>query len=98
MSLLANPVIWSVLILMGLSLARMNVVLALLCAALVAGLGSGLDLTATLSAFSSGLGGGANIALSYALLGAFAVAIARSGITEWLAGRIIARLGGTPAP
>lgn len=98
MSLLANPVIWSVLILMGLSLARMNVVLALLCAALVAGLGSGLDLTATLSAFSGGLGGGANIALSYALLGAFAVAIARSGITEWLAGRIIARLGGTPAP
>ena len=70
MSLLANPVIWSVLILMGLSLARMNVVLALLCAALVAGLGSGLDLTATLSAFSGGLGGGANIALSYALLGA----------------------------
>ncbi|MZR62206.1 Na+/H+ antiporter family protein [Alcanivorax sp. DP30] len=95
---LLNPVVWSVLLLMGLSLARMNVVLALLCAALVAGLGSGLDLSGTLAAFSDGLGGGANIALSYALLGAFAVAIARSGITEWLAGRIIVRLGGTPAP
>ncbi|WP_290522523.1 Na+/H+ antiporter NhaC family protein [Alcanivorax sp.] len=95
---LLNPVVWSVLLLMGLSLARMNVVLALLCAALVAGLGSGLDLEHTLAAFSDGLGGGANIALSYALLGAFAVAIARSGITEWLAGRIIVRLGGTPAP
>ncbi|MCK0153964.1 sodium:proton antiporter [Alcanivorax sp. S6407] len=95
---LLNPVVWSVLLLMGLSLARMNVVLALLCAALVAGIGSGLDLSATLAAFSDGLGGGANIALSYALLGAFAVAIARSGITEWLAGRIIVRLGGTPEP
>lgn len=95
---LLNPIVWSVILLMALSLARMNVVLALLCAALVAGLGSGLDLAATLSAFSDGLGDGANIALSYALLGAFAVAIARSGITEWLAGRIIVRLGGSPAP
>ena len=83
---------------MGLSIARMNVVLALLCAALVAGIGAGLDLESTLSAFGDGLGGGANIALSYALLGAFAVAIARSGITEWLAARIITRLGRSPAP
>lgn len=98
MTAFLNPIVWSVLLLMGLSLARMNVVLALLCAALVAGIGSGLDLSDTLAAFSDGLGGGANIALSYALLGAFAVAIARSGITEWLAGRIIIRLGGTPAP
>lgn len=98
MTAFLNPIVWSVLLLMGLSLARMNVVLALLCAALVAGIGSGLVLSDTLAAFSDGLGGGANIALSYALLGAFAVAIARSGITEWLAGRIIIRLGGTPAP
>ncbi|MBU85937.1 MULTISPECIES: Na+/H+ antiporter NhaC family protein [unclassified Alcanivorax] len=98
MSLFLNPIVWSVILLMGLSIARMNVVLALLCAALVAGMGSGLDLQSTLSAFGGGLGGGANIALSYALLGAFAVAIARSGITEWLAARIIARLGRTPAP
>ena len=98
MSLFLNPIVWSVILLMGLSIARMNVVLALLCAALVAGMGSGLDLQSTLSAFGDGLGGGANIALSYALLGAFAVAIARSGITEWLAARIIARLGRTPAP
>ena len=98
MNPLFNPIVWSVLILMGLSLTRMNVVLALLCAALVAGLGSGLELQSTLSAFTDGLGDGANIALSYALLGAFAVAIARSGITEWLAGRIIEKLGRSPAP
>ena len=44
MSLSLNPIVWSVILLMGLSIARMNVVLALLCAALVAGMGSGLDL------------------------------------------------------
>ncbi|EKF75571.1 permease [Alcanivorax hongdengensis A-11-3] len=98
MSTFLNPVVLSVLVLMGLSLARLNVVLALLCAALVAGLASHLTLAQTLDAFSGGLGDGANIALSYALLGAFAVAIARSGMTEWLAGRIIRRLGGHPAP
>ena len=60
MSLFLNPIVWSVILLMGLSIARMNVVLALLCAALVAGMGSGLDLQSTLSAFGDGLGGGAN--------------------------------------
>ena len=38
MNPLLNPIVWSVILLMGLSIARMNVVLALLCAALVAGL------------------------------------------------------------
>ncbi|WP_284455175.1 Na+/H+ antiporter family protein [Alloalcanivorax xenomutans] len=96
--MLTNAVVISVLVLMGLSLARLNVVLALVCAALTAGLFSGLSLHDTLTLFTEGLGGGAPIALSYALLGAFAVGIARSGVTEWLAARLIRRLGGTPAP
>lgn len=96
--MLTNAVVISVLVLMGLSLARLNVVLALVCAALTAGLFSGLSLDDTLALFAEGLGGGAPIALSYALLGAFAVGIARSGITEWLAARLIRRLGGTPDP
>lgn len=96
--MLTNAVVISVLVLMGLSLARLNVVLALVCAALTAGLFSGLSLHDTLTLFTEGLGGGAPIALSYALLGAFAVGIARSGVTEWLAARLIRRLGGTPDP
>ncbi|KAF0806476.1 hypothetical protein A6D6_01474 [Alcanivorax xiamenensis] len=96
--MLTNAVVISVLVLMGLSLARLNVVLALVCAALTAGLFSGLSLDDTLALFTEGLGGGAPIALSYALLGAFAVGIARSGVTEWLAARLIRRLGGTPDP
>ncbi|WP_406666919.1 Na+/H+ antiporter family protein [Gallaecimonas sp. GXIMD1310] len=96
--MLLNPVVLSVLLLLLLSLARVNVVVALALSAIAAGLLGGLDLHRTLAAFTGGLGGGAEIALGYAMLGAFAVAIARSGITEWLANHIVGRLGSTPSP
>ncbi|MGL4459613.1 MAG: sodium:proton antiporter, partial [Plesiomonas shigelloides] len=74
-----NPVIVSVLVMLLLSLARINVVIALTTSAIVGGLLSGHSLHETITIFSDGLGGDANIALSYAMLGAFAVAISRSG-------------------
>jgi predicted histidine transporter YuiF (NhaC family) len=43
--------------------------------------------------FSSGLGAGARIALSYAILGAFASAVAHSGIPDLLAGKVTGALG-----
>ncbi|MBQ0779042.1 MAG: TRAP transporter large permease subunit, partial [Pseudomonas sp.] len=49
----------------------------------------GLGLEATLEAFQGGLGKGANVALSYALLGAFAVAIAKSGLAHALADKAL---------
>nr|WP_050657653.1 Na+/H+ antiporter NhaC family protein [Gallaecimonas pentaromativorans] len=93
-----NPVILSVVLLLVLSICRINVVVALALSALAAGLCGGLGLDATLKAFTGGLGNGAEIALAYAMLGAFAVAIARSGITEWGAAQIISKLGTTPSP
>ncbi|EKE69136.1 Na+/H+ antiporter family protein [Gallaecimonas xiamenensis] len=97
--MLLNPVIISVTLLLVLSLCRINVVVALTLSALMAGLSSGhLSLDQTLKAFTGGLGNGAEIALGYAMLGAFAVAIARSGITEWGAAHIIGKLGATPSP
>lgn len=45
-------------------------------------------------AFQEGLAGGARIALSYALLGAFAMAVAHSGLTQLLADSLIRRLDG----
>jgi len=76
-----------------LSLLRINVVVSLSISAIVGGLLGGLSLADTLSTFSGGLGGGAEIALSYAMLGAFAVAISRSGITDLLARKVINQLG-----
>ncbi|MDV2858462.1 Na+/H+ antiporter family protein [Oceanimonas sp. CAM02] len=88
-----NPVVIAVSLMLVLSLLRINVVISLALSALVGGLVGGLSLTDTAKIFADGLGGGATIALSYAMLGAFAVAISRSGITDLLAVRIIRALG-----
>ncbi|OYD23055.1 Na+/H+ antiporter family protein [Oceanimonas baumannii] len=88
-----NPVVVAVCLMLVLSLLRINVVISLALSALVGGLVAGMSLTETASIFADGLGGGATIALSYAMLGAFAVAISRSGITDLLAVHIIKALG-----
>ena len=75
-----NPVVISVCIMLLLALMRVNVVVALTFSAIVGGLVSGMSLNDSVAAFESGLGGGATIALSYAMLGTFAVAISKSGI------------------
>ncbi|MGY3868565.1 Na+/H+ antiporter family protein [Aeromonas crassostreae] len=88
-----NPVVIAVSLMLVLSLLRINVVVSLSVSAIVGGLVGGLSLEQTLSTFSGGLGGGAEIALAYAMLGAFAVAISRSGITDLLARKVISQLG-----
>ncbi|GAA0310614.1 Na+/H+ antiporter family protein [Psychrobacter aestuarii] len=87
-----NAVLLAVVIMLGLSLARVHVVLSLLIGALTGGLVAGLGVTDTLAAFQEGIRNGAEIALSYALLGAFAVAIAHSGLPQSLASKVIGRI------
>ncbi|MFW7526352.1 Na+/H+ antiporter family protein [Vibrio ostreicida] len=89
-----NPVVISVCIMLLLALMRVNVVVALTFSAIVGGLVAGMPLIDTVSSFESGLGGGATIALSYAMLGTFAVAISKSGITDLMANSVIKRLHG----
>ena len=89
-----NPVLLSVCVMLALSLMRINVVVALTLSALLGGLSAGMSLTDTVSTFEGGLGGGATIALSYAMLGAFAVAISKSGITDLLAQTVINKVHG----
>lgn len=93
-----NAVVIAVCLMLGLSLARVNVVIALTVSALVAGLVGGMDLQQTVEAFNTGLGGGAQIALSYALLGAFAVALSHSGLTTLISRKVIAQLGQEQSP
>ncbi|MDN3617828.1 hypothetical protein [Vibrio gallaecicus] len=64
-----NPVVISVCIMLVLALMRVNVVVALTFSAIIGGIVSGMSLNDAVSAFESGLGGGATIALSYAMLG-----------------------------
>ncbi|WKD62122.1 Na+/H+ antiporter family protein [Corynebacterium ciconiae DSM 44920] len=75
-----------------LAVCRVHVVLALFIGALVGGLIGGLGLDGTMLAFQDGLAGGASIALSYALLGAFAMAIASTGLPKMLADWIITKM------
>ena len=84
-----NAVIAAVGIMLVLSLSRVHVVIALIVGALVGGLVGGLGIEATLNAFNGGLGGGAQVALSYAMLGAFAVAIAKSGLAHAMADKAL---------
>lgn len=84
-----NAVIIAVLVMLILSLLRVNVVFALLLGALAGGLSGGLSFTETLTSYTEGLGAGATIALSYAMLGGFAVAISRTGIPELLVAGVL---------
>ncbi|MDU5778977.1 MAG: Na+/H+ antiporter family protein [Haemophilus parainfluenzae] len=95
--MLSNPVVISIVVLLALSLLRVNVVIALVISALTAGLCGDLGLGKTIEAFTGGLGGGAEVAMNYAMLGAFAIAISKSGITDLLAYKIITRMNKTPS-
>ena len=94
--MLTNPVVISIIALLALSLLRINVVIALIISALIAGLVGNLGLSETVKVFTGGLGGGAEVAMNYAILGAFAVAISKSGVTDLLAYKVIKRLGKAP--
>lgn len=87
-------VLISVLILTILSLLRVNVIIAIIAAAISAGLMSGLNIKEAVELLVSGMGGGANTALSYILLGAFAVTISYTGITSLLVTYLIRVLSG----
>lgn len=84
----------AITVMFGLSMARVPVVFALVIGAITGGLLAGLGLQGTLEAFNNGLGGGAKIALAYGILGAFALALARSGLPDLLAHKMITTLKG----
>jgi len=88
MAILTNPVLVSVVILVALCLRRINVLVALLLAALLAGVLSGMPLIKCMAILVKGMGGNAETALSYILLGTLASAMANTGITEILSHKI----------
>ncbi|MDF2854808.1 MAG: sodium:proton antiporter [Neobacillus sp.] len=87
-----NAVIIAVIVMLVLSLLRVNVVLALIAGAIIGGLTGGLTINQTIEVFTNGLGGSAEVALSYALLGGFAVSLSRTGLpnllVEWVLGLV----------
>ncbi|MFS0592102.1 Na+/H+ antiporter family protein [Cytobacillus horneckiae] len=88
-----NSVIIAVFVMLILSLLRVNVVLSLIIGGLVGGLTGGLGIERTIEVFTNGLGGSAEVALSYALLGGFAIAISQTGLPNLLVELIINKVG-----
>ena len=86
--ILLNPIVLSVIVLSALCLFKLPVLVALLIAALTAGIASGGTLTETMSTFVGGMGGNANTALSYILLGALAYTINKTGAATIMAKKI----------
>ena len=88
-----NAVVIAIAVMFILSLLRVSVVLTLVISAMIGGLVAGLSLSDTVAAFNDGLGDGAEVALAYAVLGAFALALAKSGLPDLLAHKLIGLLG-----
>jgi putative amino acid transporter len=88
-----NAVLIAVSVMLVLSLLRIHVVIALLIGALTGGLIAGMGLTETITVFTEGLGSNAVIALSYALLGSFAVALSRTGLPVVIVNKAIKLVG-----
>lgn len=93
-----NPVVLAVTLLLILSALRLNVVFALVLSSLFGGVLAKMSGVATMAAFSKGLASGAQLAFNYAMLGAFSIAISRSGVTELLAKQLFKRLNADLTP
>ncbi|WP_454053372.1 Na+/H+ antiporter family protein [Clostridium sp. Marseille-Q7071] len=86
--ILLNPVVISVMVMIVLCLFKLNVILAILISAIVAGLSSGMTIDGAMEVLISGMGGNSETALSYILLGALAVAVNKTGLATILAKKI----------
>ncbi|GAA9625482.1 Na+/H+ antiporter family protein [Helicobacter pylori] len=84
-----NPAFVAIICMCILSLLRLNVMLSMISATLIAGLMGGLGITESFNAMIDGMKGNLNIALSYILLGALAVAIAKSNLIKVALSKLI---------
>lgn len=92
--ILLNPVVLSVIVMIVLCLLKLNVLLALIVSALVAGVSSGMGLGDLMGTLISGMGGNAETALSYILLGTLAVAINSTGVAAIISKKIATVING----
>ncbi|RVY19302.1 sodium:proton antiporter [Helicobacter pylori] len=88
-SIWSNPAFVAIICMCVLSLLRLNVMLSMISTTLIAGLMGGLGITESFNVMIDGMKGNLNIALSYILLGALAVAIAKSNLIKVALNKLI---------
>lgn len=93
--IITNPVTLSVIVMCVLCLFKLNVILSLLVAALVAGFTAGMGPAEIMGGIITGLNGNGTNAIAYLLLGTFAAALAQTGLAtmlaQWIASIVKAR-------
>ena len=92
--ILLNPVVLSVIVMTVLCLLKLNVLLALIVSALVAGVSAHMPVGDIVGNLINGMGGNAETALSYVLLGTLAVAINSTGVASILSKKIASLVDG----
>ena len=84
LDIIRNPVVISVILMCVLCLLKLNVLLVLIISSMVGGIAAGMPIDQTMTIFMNGMAGNSETALSYILLGAIAVGIARTGLMSIL--------------
>ena len=92
--ILLNPVVLSVIVMTVLCLLKLNVLLALIVSALVAGFAAGMPIGDIMSTLIGGMGGQAETALSYILLGTLTVAIGNTGVASIISRKVASVVNG----
>lgn len=91
--MLTNPVFISVIVVIGLALLKLNVLLSLIIGAIVGGLLAGMPIGEIMEILINGMGGNAETALNYILLGALAAAISYTEVDKVLTQRMSKIIG-----
>lgn len=91
--MLTNPVFISVIVVIGLALLKLNVLLSLIIGAIVGGLLAGMPIGEIMETLINGMGGNAETALNYILLGALAAAIGYTEVDKVLTQRMSKIIG-----
>ena len=84
LDIIRNPVVISVILMCVLCLLKLNVLLVLIISSMVGGIAAGMPIDQTMTIFMNGMAGNSETALSYILLGAIAVGIAKTGLMSIL--------------
>ncbi len=91
--MLTNPVFISVIVVIGLSLLKLNVLLSLIVGAIVGGLLAGIPIREVMEILISGMGGNSETALNYILLGALAASISQTRVDKVLTQKLSILIG-----
>ncbi|MBY5947432.1 Na+/H+ antiporter family protein [Photobacterium rosenbergii] len=89
-----NSVILAIGLMIAMCLLRMPVAIALIASAMVGAINSGMTTNEAIGAINDNLAGGAQVGMTYVMIGAFAVALGRSGLLDVFANKTLGAVSG----